>query len=191
MGLDSPNKLFAWKSSPHSSQIILSLFYIASILQSNVHSIFVAVLGWNASLFSSLPHFFFFWNGRGQRAPHFPTTQGPLPRLAPKPCVFQGGKAMFCASWSVLLYHAPGFMHGPSFLQMNFGELREIANFTSLGSLMATVDKTISSKRYFTSWVQPSLQMAIPSSNSSLIFLSSDGVIFSQRFCVLGGKISL
>lgn len=162
MGLDSLNKLFAWKSSPHSSEVILWLFYISSKLQSKVHSVFVAVLGWNASLFSSLLHFFF-WNGRGQRAPHFPTTQGSLPRLAPKPGVFQGGKAMFCASWSMLLYHAPGLMHGPSFLEMNFGELRGVATFTSLGSLMVTVDKTSSSNRHFTPWIQPSRwQFPIP-----------------------------
>lgn len=88
---------------------------------------------------------------------------GPFAQACSKALCVSRRKSTFCASCaacSVLLYHVPGLMHGPSFLQINFGELREAANFTSLGSLMVTVDKTSSSKWY--------LQMAVPNSNFSL-----------------------
>lgn len=126
-------------------------------------------------------------------APHFPITQGPLPRFAPHRFVFWEGKAMFCASWSVILHHVPGLMHGPSFLLMNFGELREASNFTILGCLMVTVDKTSSSKWHFTFWVQPRLKMAFPIPSSH--YTSSIQMVwfsfFPEVLCLREKNISL
>lgn len=105
-----------------------------------MRSLFSAVLGGNADLFSFLSPFCSLLNGRGQPR-HLPTMQGSLPRLDSEALCASGREShVLCITVSL---RSTSFRMDPwAHISANeLQELREVVDFISLGSLMVTEEK--------------------------------------------------